>query len=116
MFRNVAPGQHNITVVDLNGCGDLTGDIFVIGFPKFFTPNGDGVFETWNIELDPNDPMNVSIFVFDRYGKLLTQVFPDGTGWDGTFAGNNMPSDDYWFMATNEDTGETFSSHFTLIR
>jgi gliding motility-associated-like protein len=36
-------------------------------------------------------------YVFDRYGKLLKQLYPNGPGWDGTYNGQPMPADDYWF-------------------
>ena len=116
VFENVSTGFHTVTVTDLNGCGTDSEEIYVIGFPKFFTPNGDSTNEFWNVDLDPNMPMDLNIFIYDRFGKLIQQVFPDKAGWDGTFAGKNMPSDDYWFIATMNDTGETFASHFSLIR
>jgi gliding motility-associated-like protein len=37
------------------------------------------------------------ISIFDRYGKLLKQISSTGAGWDGTYNGYLMPSDDYWF-------------------
>ncbi|MDH7911757.1 T9SS type B sorting domain-containing protein, partial [Winogradskyella sp. SYSU M77433] len=43
-----------------------------------------------------------------------------GSGWDGTFNGNLMPSSDYWFTVeyveptTNEP--KEFKAHFTLKR
>jgi gliding motility-associated-like protein len=37
------------------------------------------------------------IFIYDRFGKLLKQIFPFGSGWDGKYNNNDMPSDDYWF-------------------
>jgi len=116
IFENVSPGNHVVSVTDLNGCGFDDAQINVFGLPQFFSPNGDGINETWNIELDPSNPMTVTIFVFDRFGKLLAQVFPGGTGWDGTFGGKSLPSDDYWFSVTVEETGEVTTGHFTLIR
>jgi len=41
-FKNVAPGAHTVTVNDPAGCGTASENIVVVGFPKFFTPNGDG--------------------------------------------------------------------------
>ncbi|MFK7831824.1 MAG: T9SS type B sorting domain-containing protein [Winogradskyella sp.] len=58
--------------------------------------------------------------MFDRYGKLLKQLSPTGTGWDGTFNGSMMPTSDYWFTVEYTEPGTTepkeFRAHFTLKR
>ena len=71
----------------------LTDDLF----PRFFTPNGDGFHDRWK----PNsETFEVeSLFIFDRFGKLLKQSDPR-IGWDGTYNGNPMPSTSYWYKAT----------------
>nr|WP_241492532.1 T9SS type B sorting domain-containing protein [Lacinutrix himadriensis] len=60
------------------------------------------------------------IYIFDRYGKLIKQMNPSGSGWDGVFNGNRMPTSDYWFTVEYKDpiTGNRgkFTSHFTLKR
>jgi gliding motility-associated-like protein len=116
-FTGVSQGLHTVTARDKNGCGMATQEVFVIDYPKYFTPNGDGIHETWNIE---GIGSNAKIYIFDRYGKLLKQISPTGQGWDGTFNGNNMPSSDYWFTVEYEEplTNQTkeFKAHFTLRR
>jgi len=118
-FTDVAAGEHYITVRDTVGCGESTTTILVMDYPHYFTPNGDGFHDTWNIYAIGNQPDAV-IYIFDRYGKLLKQLSPTNPGWDGTFNGNRMPSDDYWFRLeyiepTNNEM-RTFSSHFSLKR
>ncbi len=118
-FDNVTGGTHTVAVRDVNGCGLITRDIVVIDYPKFFTPNGDGNNDTWNIKGIFTQP-TATIYIFDRYGKLLKQLSPTSRGWDGTYNGNAMPSTDYWFTLeyVEELTGETktLSSHFALKR
>ncbi|MCA0133959.1 hypothetical protein LBU54_15310, partial [Winogradskyella sp. D23] len=41
-FENVSPGQHEVTARDRNGCGLVTETVFVVDYPLYFTPNGDG--------------------------------------------------------------------------
>ncbi|MBS3739017.1 MAG: T9SS type B sorting domain-containing protein, partial [Psychroflexus sp.] len=119
VFSNVLPGTHIIRGRDDAGCGVTAVEFTMIDFPPFFTPNQDGVNETWNITGLSNQP-NAKIYIFDRYGKLLKQLSPTGEGWDGTFNGSNMPSQDYWFRVEfiEPTTGNpsTFKSHFTLKR
>jgi gliding motility-associated-like protein len=119
LFINVLAGTHSITVMDQNNCSlPITeSDVLVINYPKYFTPNGDGFHDTWNIigleELDGS-----SIFIFDRYGKLLKQISPRGTGWDGTYNDRNMPSTDYWFTVEYNElqVKKEFKAHFSLKR
>lgn len=116
-FDNVSSGTHMVTVRDKNGCGSVTGEVLVINYPKFFTPNGDGFNETWNI-IDLDTQLNAVIFIYDRYGKLLSQIYPSKNGWDGNYNGAAMPSSDYWFTVTYEENNQTkeFKSHFSLKR
>jgi gliding motility-associated-like protein len=117
VFENVGFGTHIITVRDKNGCGITTKEVLIINYPKFFTPNGDGYNDTWNIDTLKEQP-KATIFIYDRYGKLLTQIFPSKTGWNGTYNGAHMPSTDYWFTVTFEEAGVTkeFKAHFSLKR
>ena len=117
VFNNVLGGIYTIHVRDIkNGCGISTADVFVIGFPKFFTPNGDGDNDTWNLKgVTSLSQANSKILIFDRYGKLIKELSPLGDGWDGTLNGEPLPISDYWFEITLED-GRSFKDHFTLKR
>ena len=117
VFTNVSPGIYSVNVKDIkNDCGITSNSISVIGFPQFFTPNNDTVNDYWQVygvsdQFQPNS----LIYIFDRYGKLLSQIDPKSKGWDGTFNGNPLPQSDYWFAVTLQD-GRLFRGHFTLKR
>ena len=119
MFVDVTPGQHVVTARDLNGCGETQVVVYVIDYPLYFTPNGDGYNDTWNIVGLANQN-SAKILIFDRYGKLLKQISPSGPGWDGTYNGAQLPSSDYWFTLdyTDPTTGnpEILRAHFSLKR
>jgi len=116
VFENIRPGLHTIYVRDKNECGIAQIDFHVIGYKKFFTPNGDGIHDTWNIiGLTKTNLPKTKIYIFDRFGKLLKELDPLSPGWDGTFIGKPMPSTDYWFRVQLED-GREFKSHFSLVR
>ncbi len=119
-FEDVTAGIHTIYVNDKNGCAVQSIDISVIGFPKFFTPNNDGVNDTWKILGANNDFYPTSnIYIFDRFGKIITSLKPNENGWDGTLNGKPLPSTDYWFSVQLTDKyGNTRikNGHFSLIR
>ncbi|WP_250432801.1 T9SS type B sorting domain-containing protein [Hanstruepera flava] len=115
-FTNLEPGIHIAYVQDKNGCGIVQGSFSIIGFPKIFTPNGDGENDYWQVQgISGQFQPNSKIYIFDRYGKLLKSLSPASQGWDGTFNGSQMPTDDYWFSVILED-GRTYRDHFTLKR
>jgi gliding motility-associated-like protein len=115
-FENVIAGIYTVYVKDLNGCGVVEQEIAVLGVPKFFTPNGDGFNDTWKIR-GANEKYNFNsiIYIFNRFGKLIKQIGTTGEGWDGTYNGKPLPSDDYWYSIEFED-GRTAKGHFSLKR
>jgi gliding motility-associated-like protein len=116
-FVTLISGIHTITVKDKFGCGTVQTTFRVVNYPKFFTPNGDGYNDTWNI-FEIADQPDSFIYIFDRYGKLLKQISTQGIGWDGKYNGAELPSDDYWFKVFYKEKGESkeFRSHFSLKR
>ena len=121
-FNNVSAGEHVVTVRDADGCGDDSTTVLVIDYPKFFTPNDDGHNDTWQI-VGISNQLDATIYIFDRYGKLLKQLSPSGAGWDGTLNGYPLPSSDYWFSLEFRDPNnlgdlsrKEFRAHFTLKR
>lgn len=118
-FTNISPGEHTISVRDKDrNCDPAPIKAAIINYPKFFTPNGDGYNETWNIpHLVPTNP-NAPIFIFDRYGKLLKEITPATQGWNGMYNGQPLPASDYWFTVEydEKDSSKVFKSHFSLKR
>jgi gliding motility-associated-like protein len=118
LFDNVSPGTHTITVKDANGCGEISFDIGVVDYPNYFTPNGDGYHDTWNIIGIADFDATANIYIFDRFGKLLKQISPLSSGWDGTYNGDLLPSSDYWFRVeyTEQAIQKELKGHFSLKR
>lgn len=110
-FTNVAPGMYPVFIRD--ACG-VSGpyEVTILDYPRFFTPNGDGTNDTWQIPgLTPSD----QITIFDRYGKLLYGFYGQQPGWNGTVSGQALPATDYWFVLERA-SGHTVKGHFSLKR
>ena len=111
LFSNLTGGDYIIYVQEVNGCGILETMASILDYPKFFTPNNDGFNDFWNLKGKTNK--NYSIYIFDRYGKLLKHLMSPESSWDGTYNGNQLPTNDYWFKVVFID-GTVKSGHFTL--
>ncbi|WP_187388387.1 T9SS type B sorting domain-containing protein [Seonamhaeicola marinus] len=119
VFENVTYGEHLVTVRDLNGCNDVTKSVFVFDIPKFFTPNNDGPNDTWHIVgIERPELRGSFVNIYNRHGKLIKTLTHTSIGWDGTYNGNPMPSDDYWYVAKVSNNGilTSYKGHFALKR
>ncbi|WDO11518.1 T9SS type B sorting domain-containing protein [Flavobacterium sp. WW92] len=117
-FTNIYEGEYEITVKDTQGCGEITLTVYALNYPYYFTPNADGYNDTWNVDGLANQP-EAMIYIFDRYGKLIKQIFPSSAGWDGTYNGHALPATDYWFKLlykSRDGVAKEFKAHFALKR
>ena len=117
VFENVRPGFYSISVKDVKkDCGTTSPlKISVIGFPKVFTPNGDGYNDTWQVYgVSSMFQPNTKVQIFNRYGKLIKEINPL-EDWNGLINGSELPVDDYWFTVKLQD-GRIFKNHFSLKR
>ncbi len=126
IFENVPPGDYQI-IARYRDCPvteSASVVLMILGYPKYFTPNGDAFHDTWNLINTDDQPIPALIYIFDRNGKLLKQLNPSGAGWDGTYNGSLMPSSQYWFRAEYNEQSDrdpnrgrrVFSGSFSLIR
>lgn len=114
VFTNVDSGSYMIHVRDKNGCGTVTQVKHVLMYPKFFTPNQDNINDYWHIKNSSTEP-EMEVYIFDRYGKLVTSFQGKDIGWDGTLNGKDLPSTDYWFLIQRKN-GKQHRGHFSLVR
>ncbi|KAF2509806.1 T9SS type B sorting domain-containing protein, partial [Flavobacterium arcticum] len=118
IFSNITEGVYTITINDKNGCDPLVLEVYALNYPRYFTPNGDGAHETWNIKGLSNQ-QDAIIYIFDRYGKVISVIKPGQVGWDGTYNGERVPATDYWFKLlyqSSNGTNKEFKAHFSLLR
>lgn len=115
LFTGLAPGEYPVYLKDLNGCGiSPPYFIYIMDYPRFFTPNGDGINDFWKIKFSEREP-GMTISIFDRYGKFLGNYDGNSRGWNGIFEGKTLPATDYWFIIRKPD-GKEYRGHFSLKR
>ena len=120
-FSNVEAGLYTLTVRDIYNCeAPIEKNVAFIGYPRYFTPNNDGINDIWRIEGISEDFYNTAeIYIYDRYGRTLhfMNLKTNLQGWDGTFNGQRLASNDYWYSATltdKENNSFTKTGHFSL--
>jgi gliding motility-associated-like protein len=117
IFSNLRVGDHMAYIIDENSC--KASKLFSVSevpldFPSHFTPNGDGINDTWKIKnVELYDEIDLQIF--DRFGKNLIKITDPTISWDGTYLGNKCPSTDYWYVLYIKEIGKKYVGHFTLI-
>mgnify|MGYP005991969089 CR=1 FL=1 len=121
-YNDIKPGLNTVYIRDVNGCGLVSSQkLSFIFTQRHFTPNNDGVYDTWNIIGTNNSFYNsVRVEIFDRFGKVVGLITDkNSNGWDGTYNGSKLPSNDYWFNAVLEDINGNIrkeTGHFSLLR
>ncbi len=111
---------YTVQVIDANGCmveAQIAMEFIDIELPNFFTPDGDGMNDTWiprNMEGFPE----ILTVVFDRYGRELYRITLNSPGWNGMYQGSMLPTGDYWYVVklNGERDEREFVGHFTLYR
>ena len=117
IFDNITAGTHTITVRDPEACDVLVKDVLVVDYPRYFTPNGDGINDTWTISSIEGISIT-KITIFDRFGRLLKEMNTSGLGWDGNYNGKELPATDYWFTINYQEDSinKEYRAHFSLKR
>jgi len=118
VFSGLEEGEYILKVKDDNNCIDsiliyLNVEVPLI-IPTIFTPNGDGVNDTWDIDgIDKLDG-EIKIYIFDRFGKELIRYSAADNGWNGQYMGQPVKPDTYWYVI--ESDYKSFKGHITIKR
>ncbi len=125
LFTIRETGDYRIRVVSENGCeAQYTQELTYINLiiPNYYDSTDPDGWYPDQISENEDDPFYFStleVKIFDRYGRLLSELKGDQrrNGWQGILNGKNLPSGDYWYLILLNDALNTeFVGHFTLHR
>lgn len=112
LFTGLEAGSYTLTIRDIAGCFSINQEVIILDYPAYYTPNGDGINDFWHIKNLGSDDV---IYIFDRFGQVITTLNHLGVGWDGNKNNRPLPSNDYWFILKTKDKVK-IKGHFSLIR
>jgi gliding motility-associated-like protein len=121
LYKVTAAGTYSVTVTDSLGC--MTSDTVeikenycsTIPIPNAFTPNGDGINDTWNIPQLQYFPM-CTVTIFSRWGQLVFSSIGYPKAWDGTDHGKPLPAGTYYYIVNLHNNTGLLSGFVALLR
>ncbi|HTD97705.1 MAG TPA: PKD domain-containing protein [Mucilaginibacter sp.] len=111
--------NYKLTVTSADGCS-ATDEVFVRVLkypvvPNAFTPNGDGINDTWNIKYLDSYPNN-TVDIYNRYGEKLYSSIGYPAPWDGRYKGADLPAGAYYYIINPKNGRKTIAGSVTIIR
>jgi gliding motility-associated-like protein len=115
------PGTYWVTVTDSTDC--VTSDTVVVKFagcfagkiPNTFTPNGDGINDTWNINGLVEFPQ-CTVFIYSRWGQQVFSSTGYSRPWDGTYGSKLVAMGVYYYIISLGNNSPPLSGFVTVIR
>jgi gliding motility-associated-like protein len=91
-----------LNAMALNGCGLVMDSVRIkvyknVIVPNAFSPNGDGINDSWQIEALSAYP-KAEVLVFNREGKIVFRSFNYVTAWNGMYNGKKLPVGTYYYI------------------
>jgi gliding motility-associated-like protein len=108
-----------LTVTGEGGCA-ASDEVFVKQLlkpviPNVFSPNGDGINDTWIIRYLDSYP-GATVQIFDRYGKRIFSSVGYNNPWNGTIGGNPVPAGVYYYIVDPKNGLKPINGSLTIIR
>lgn len=121
-LNDVLPGLYSLTVTDKFGCSansgliDLTEDERKkIIITTAFTPNGDGINDTWNLDGAENYPAG-TFKIYNRYGQKVFESRGYSMPFDGTKNNEPLPVGVYYYILNLNNTCPPLKGSLTILR
>ncbi len=114
---------YSVIVIDSNGCSNFDKTLIIVNEAELiiyntFTPNNDGVNDTWQIETIELYPGN-TVEVYNRNGNLVYKNEEGETmwKWDGKYYkdGKDLPAASYYYIIDLKD-GRVFTGVVAIVR
>ena len=106
----------NYTFIYIQGILTITpGAAIALVVPNTFTPNGDGINDTWDIKNIENFP-NCTVDIYNRWGEKLYSSIGYPIPWDGKYKGTYLPTGTYYYIINPKNGLSTIAGFIAIIR
>lgn len=119
-IEDVREGNYFLTITDANSCVfeyyfELNEEKYCIFVYNTFTPNGDGVNDTWIVK-NIEQFVHSKVWIYNRVGNLVYHETNYQNDWDGTFNGQELPEATYYYIIDLGVGRDPIKGHVTIIR
>ncbi len=93
----------------------VSGGTSKILVPNAFSPNGDGINDTWvitNLSAYPG----ATVDVYNRYGQLVFHSENNNKNWDGTLNGKPLPMATYYYIIDPKNNEKKIAGSVTIFK
>jgi gliding motility-associated-like protein len=117
--------QYDTNCDGVIGTGDVASaisDIITVGgrlvIPNGFSPNGDGVNDTWEVFVPGTQDSyrNSNLSIYTRWGTEVLSVDGYRNDWNGKFNDVDLPAGTYYYVLDLKDGTELYKGYVTLMR
>lgn len=105
--------NYNIALV--NGILTVIGINVPLTIPNTFTPNADGINDTWNI-LNIDEYPGCTVNIYNRWGQSVFSSIGYGKSWDGKYRGVVLPVSTYYYIIDLKNGSKPYSGNITIVR
>ena len=111
-----------LTVTDVNNCINADTVLVTVNVLEYtgmisnlFTPNGDGINDTWYLQDIANYPDN-EVTVYNIYGNVVFQKQGYTNDWKGTYNGSELPDGTYYYVLKFESSDKVLKGSIDILR
>ncbi|WP_295718013.1 beta-propeller fold lactonase family protein [Mucilaginibacter sp.] len=105
----------NYTFTYLPGILTIEPSLSLLSIPNTFTPNGDGINDTWDVKYLDYYP-KATVIIFNRWGEKVFSSVGYPIPWDGTYKGTALSSGTYYYIIDPKNEQSVFSGWLAIIR
>ncbi len=118
---DLSGGVYNLEVSDIYGCSSNASttveisEVACLSIPTSFSPNEDGINDDWvinNLYLYPDCNMQI----FNKWGTVVFESAGYSSNWDGTYNGNPLPAETYYYILSFTQSLETLTGTITILK
>jgi gliding motility-associated-like protein len=113
---SIGASATNYAITYVQGIFTINPVVQPITVPNAFTPNNDGINDTWEIKYLASSYPNCTVEVFNRYSERVYFSKGYATAWNGRYNGVDLPFGTYYYIINTHSNTKPFTGYLTILR